>query len=61
MNAYILVFMSWISTGNGTGGYQISQQEYTNMESCTNAAKIISAMSRPDNAKVQWTCVPKKN
>ena len=61
MTAYVLVIMTWVATGYGNGGWTISQQEYANMDSCANAAKIIVGMTRPDNTKIQWTCVPKKN
>lgn len=61
MNAYILVLMTWISTPYGNGGWVTSQQEYANMASCQNAAKIITGMTRPDKTKIQWTCLPKEN
>ena len=56
MTAYVLVFMTWMGQN-----WAISQQEYANMDSCANAAKIITGMTRLDNTKVQWACVPKKN
>ena len=61
MSAYVLVIMTWISGANGTGGWSISQQEYANMNSCTNAAKIITGMTKPNNPKIQWSCLPKEN
>ena len=60
MNAYVLVIMTWISGANGTGGWSISQQEYANMNSCQNAAGIVTNMVR-DKKTIQWACIPKEN
>lgn len=61
MNAYILVFASWINSTIAMGGWQISQQEYADMQSCQNAARITIQMIEADNRKIKWACLPKKN
>lgn len=64
MNAYVLVFASWINTTPGypaVGGWQFSQQEYADMQSCQNAARITMQMIEADNRKIKWACLPKKN
>ena len=58
MNAYVLVIMTWLAQNQN---WVISQQEYADMDSCVNAANIITGMTKPDKSKVQWACVPKKN
>ena len=47
MGAYVLVLIV---------GMSVSQQEYANMASCTNAGAIVSKM-----ANMQWACIPKNN
>lgn len=59
MSAYVLVIMTWIGTGYGNGGWQVSQQEYANMASCQNAAEIVSSITK--DAKIKWGCIPKNN
>ena len=61
MNAYVLVFASWINSTLAVGGWQISQQEYADMQSCQNAARITMQMIEADNRKIKWACLPKKN
>jgi len=58
MTAYVLVIMTWLAQNQN---WAVSQQEYADMDSCVNAAKIITGMTNPDKHKIQWACVPKKN
>ena len=54
MNAYVLVVLAW-----SLGGNSVSQQEYADMASCTNAGAIVSGMTKAN--KIKWACIPKDN
>lgn len=58
MTAYVLVFMTWMAQNQN---WAVSQQEYADMQSCQNAANIVTKMIEGNPRKVQWACLPKQN